>query len=706
MSFVFHRRLGAFLVLAGLAACGGEQPLLRADVAVTLEDTPVSIAVLANDERATRVGKLFDPAHGVVEIMGQEVLYTPGENFYGKDSFRYEVSGVQAVVTVEVSPVNDPPVAGRDLVYMGEFQPAAGKTDLEFAVLGNDTDPEGQELELLSVSDGRFGMARVLDASAGRVAYTPVGPVGEGGRVDRLTYRLKDESGAESEGDVLVLLGISQGAPVALGDAVAVLQGQSATVDLLENDLLAGEVSVQLLTLPGVASLELDDAGIARIEMPAGFVGSDEFEYALRDGQGLLGPAAKVYVTAYTDLETPGAPTLVLPRLAMSPRELAVVVNQDDPDSSQLADAYMRARGIPPENRLTVSLGQRNNVSRTVFGAEYRRLLDQLPEGIQGFALMFRQPFSVDCMSVTSAFAFGGFNARYCQGFGQCTSTAKSGYFNVASGTTFDQINIRPAMMLAGQSREDVEALLRRGVAADGSFATGTAYFVRTRDVARNVRWPVFESTARNWNEAGALACQYVDAVEGGEEELLRGLDDVLVYQTGLVEVDGLDTLAFRPGAVADHLTSAAGDLSGQGYQMSALAWLEAGATASYGTVVEPCNYTQKFPRSDILLDHYYRGETLLEAYWKSVEWPGEGVFVGEPLARPWGRQALAYGDGVLLLKTTELDPSMRYKLWAADVLEGPYTRVRDIELENWGLIDIEIETEGRSFFRLEAEDL
>jgi xylose isomerase len=28
----------------------------------------------------------------------------------------------------------------------------------------------------------------------------------------------------------------------------------------------------------------------------------------------------------------------------------------------------------------------------------------------------------------------------------------------------------------------------------------------------------------------------------------------------------------------------------------------------------------------------------LIEAYWKSVAWPGQGLFVGEPLARPWGR--------------------------------------------------------------------
>jgi uncharacterized protein (TIGR03790 family) len=72
---------------------------------------------------------------------------------------------------------------------------------------------------------------------------------------------------------------------------------------------------------------------------------------------------------------------------------------------------------------------------------------------------------------------------------------------------------------------------------------------------------------------------------------------------------------------------------------MSSLRWLEAGATGSYGTVVEPCNFTQKFPHPGVLMAHYLDGDTLIEAYWKSVLMPGQGIFIGEPLARPFGLQ-------------------------------------------------------------------
>ncbi len=36
-------------------------------------------------------------------------------------------------------------------------------------------------------------------------------------------------------------------------------------------------------------------------------------------------------------------------------------------------------------------------------------------------------------------------------------------------------------------------------------------------------------------------------------------------------------------------------------------------------------------------MSHYLNGDTLIEAYWKSVLMPGQGIFIGEPLARPFG---------------------------------------------------------------------
>jgi uncharacterized protein (TIGR03790 family) len=94
------------------------------------------------------------------------------------------------------------------------------------------------------------------------------------------------------------------------------------------------------------------------------------------------------------------------------------------------------------------------------------------------------------------------------------------------------------------------------------------------------------------------------------------------------------------PGALADHLTSFGGDLQGAHGQSTVLAWIDAGATASHGAVSEPCNHPQKFPHPQVLLLHYLQGATAIEAYWKSVAWPQQSLFVGEPLAAPFAAQA------------------------------------------------------------------
>jgi hypothetical protein len=71
--------------------------------------------------------------------------------------------------------------------------------------------------------------------------------------------------------------------------------------------------------------------------------------------------------------------------------------------------------------------------------------------------------------------------------------------------------------------------------------------------------------------------------------------------------------------------------LQGPGYWQST-----AGATGSYGTVTEPCNFPGKFPNPAIVMQSYLGGSTLIEAYWKSVSMPGQGIFIGEPLAAPF----------------------------------------------------------------------
>ena len=313
------------------------------------------------------------------------------------------------------------------------------------------------------------------------------------------------------------------------------------------------------------------------------------------------------------------------PAAGLGPQQLAVIVNDDDPLSRQITDYYVNKRHIPAGNVIHVRFTPGDKVMRPAVFRELKAEVDRrTPAAVQAYVLTWTSPYRVGCMSITTAFA-AGFDEDFCV-LG-CKPTRASPYFDSSSARPFDDYGWRPAMMLAGSSFDAVRALIDRGIDADGSRPEGSAYLLSTTDRNRNTRARFYAGTRLMQSDRFNI-----QVISGNT---LQHRQDVMFYFTGLAQVAGIDTNTYLPGAIADHLTSAGGQLTGS-RQMSSLRWLEAGATGSYGTVVEPCAFVQKFPRPHIVIDRYLNGETLLEAYWKSVEWPGQGVFIGEPLAAPF----------------------------------------------------------------------
>ena len=311
--------------------------------------------------------------------------------------------------------------------------------------------------------------------------------------------------------------------------------------------------------------------------------------------------------------------------MALGAAQLAVVINVADPLSVAIGDYYVRARHIPPRNVARIAFGYHRTIIAAAEFAALKAAVDaQLPATVQAYALTWARPYRVECMSITAAFTFG-FDRRYCAT--GCQLTQLSRYFDSDSAVPYRDLGLRPAMSLAATTFAEAKALIDRGLRADGTAPAGTAYLLYGGDPVRDVR-------AAGYADAAMLARGRVRIVVQ-QSPALRDRHDVMFYFLGAVRVAGLETDHFLPGAVADHLTSYGGALTDSS-QMSSLHWLEAGATASYGTVVEPCNFATKFPSPALLMRRYLAGETVLEAYWKSVAMPGQGVFIGEPLAAPY----------------------------------------------------------------------
>lgn len=309
------------------------------------------------------------------------------------------------------------------------------------------------------------------------------------------------------------------------------------------------------------------------------------------------------------------------------PSKLAVVVNADAPESVALGEHYRRIRKIPEQNVVRVHLpGSPRVLSAAAFATLKREIDSQLDPSIEAMVLVWTAPYAVECNSITSALTLG-FQADLCRN--TCQPSKPSPYFDSASSRPYSDHGMRLAMLLPTEPEGLGQAVADRGVASDGTWPAGSAYLLKTADAARSSRAGFFPPSMRLSRPRLSINTLNADRIDNKP--------DVLFYFTGAVRVPGLETLTFLPGAVADHLTSVGGDLLGTA-QMSSLRWLEAGATATYGTVSEPCNHWQKFPNPTVLLKHYLAGKTVIEAYWKSVAWPAQGVFLGEPLAAPYGR--------------------------------------------------------------------
>ncbi|MDD3327751.1 MAG: retention module-containing protein, partial [Zoogloea sp.] len=145
-----------------------QPPLAVDDPAFTTpEDEATTVDVLANDsdpdQDPIRVTNASAP-NGTVTVNPDGTLrYVPNPDFNGPDTITYTISDgkggtATATVTVNVTPVNDPPVAQPDTAATDEDTPVT------FAVLGNDSDPDGDPLTVT---------AATVDPALGSVVVNP-----------------------------------------------------------------------------------------------------------------------------------------------------------------------------------------------------------------------------------------------------------------------------------------------------------------------------------------------------------------------------------------------------------------------------------------------------------------------------------------------------------------------------------------------------
>ena len=331
-------------IFVGQEPPGNSDPVAADDQATAAIGQPLLIHVLANDSDADSdpltLSGYTQGAHGDVFCDGFQCSYEPNPGFSGSDSFEYTASDGRggsdtATVTVTVgAPPNDDPVAAPD------FLSVVGTTPGTVDVLKNDSDPNGDRLEVFDPSDPAHG---AVDCDpGGACTYTPDQAIDDS---DTFTYKVTDGRGGQATTTVQV--GLSTGVPPANeppqadDDSLEIEEGSPGSLDVLDND---SDPDGDELILTGISgnpagSVTCQASGDCTYTPTAGFSGTDGFDYDVSDGRdGHDGAHVSVIVPAPVASERPVAAFRTVPLGGFAPLSVSFDGSgSTDPDGEVVA---------------------------------------------------------------------------------------------------------------------------------------------------------------------------------------------------------------------------------------------------------------------------------------------------------------------------------------------------------------------------------
>lgn len=287
-------------VLLEVGTVPDRMPVAGPDSFFTAQPTPLSLLpaqLLANDsdpdgDPLALVDVRTNSAQGgSVSFDGQRIVYTPPSGYVGPDSFIYGLYAGpcgQAIgqVRVEVLPrPNRAPMAVDDLVIGDEDMPLLIPASL---LLANDSDPDGDPLQIVSVSNpSARGGTVTFDGT--RVIYVP--PPNFNGP-DTFTYTISDGRGGTATATVTVMVRAVNDPPIAGPVTVATPLNTPLVLgrDLFLNASLDPEGDT--ITFIGTSAASTAGGTIQRQDQgvlytpPTDYIGADTFTYIVQDAQG------------------------------------------------------------------------------------------------------------------------------------------------------------------------------------------------------------------------------------------------------------------------------------------------------------------------------------------------------------------------------------------------------------------------------------
>lgn len=242
------------------------------------EDVTSTITLTASDIDGDPLTYILvtPPLHGTVSLTSPNVIYTPEANYTGPDSFTFKVNDGTvdsniATVTINVTPVNDAPVAADQSVSTNEDTP------LPITLVATDADA-GATLTYTIITPPSNG---VLSAVAGAgVTYTPNlnynGP-------DSFTFRANDGTVNSNTATVSITVVPVNDVPIANAQSITINEDQSIAITLTGSDVDGDPLTYTIVANPTNGTLS-GTAPNVTYTPNSNYNGSDSFTFKVNDG--------------------------------------------------------------------------------------------------------------------------------------------------------------------------------------------------------------------------------------------------------------------------------------------------------------------------------------------------------------------------------------------------------------------------------------